>query len=53
MSDTKPAPLKISCTDSDCEQGLHCFKFHSRKMAAGDRGKCRSCGVDRRGRLTP
>ena len=46
MSDTKPPPLKISCTDSDCEQGLHCFKFHSRKMAAGDRGKCRSCGAD-------
>ncbi|HJU19287.1 MAG TPA: DUF4186 family protein [Stellaceae bacterium] len=46
MSDTKPAPLKISCTDSDCEQGLHCFKFHSRKMAASDRGKCRSCGAD-------
>ena len=46
MSDTKPAPLKISCTDSDCEQGLHCFKFHSRRMADGDRGKCRSCGAD-------
>ena len=49
MGDTQPAPLaplKISCTDSDCEQGLHCFKFHSRRMAAGDRGKCRSCGAD-------
>ena len=46
MSDTKPAPLKIGCTDSDCEQGLHCFKFHSQKMAAGNRGKCRSCGAD-------
>lgn len=46
MSDAKPAPLKIRCTDNDCEQGLHCFKFHSRKMAAGDRGKCRCCGAD-------
>lgn len=49
MSNTQPAtlePLKISCTDSDCEEGLHCFKFHSRKMAAGDRGKCRSCGAN-------
>lgn len=46
MSDAKPAPLKISCTDSDCERDLHCFKFHSRKMVAADRGKCRSCGAD-------
>lgn len=39
-------PLKISCTDSDCENGLHCFKFHSRKMKDSDRGACRSCGAD-------
>jgi hypothetical protein len=38
-------PLKITCTSSDCEQGLHCFK-KSRKMAEVDRGKCRSCGAD-------
>ena len=41
----KPAPLKISCTATDCDNNLHCFKTH-RKMAAGDQGKCRQCGAD-------
>lgn len=40
----RPAPLKIKCTDSDCDNDLHCFKA-ARKMAADDRGKCRSCGA--------
>ena len=47
--DDKPAerlkPLKITCTSSDCNNDLHCFR-RSRKMAAVDRGKCRSCGKD-------
>lgn len=38
-------PLKITCTSTDCEQGLHCFK-KSREMAEVDRGKCRACGAD-------
>lgn len=38
-------PLKISCTSSDCENGLHCFK-KSRYMAENERGRCRSCGID-------
>lgn len=41
----KPAPLKISCTDTDCEHDLHCFKA-ARGMAADDRGKCRTCNAD-------
>jgi hypothetical protein len=41
----KPAPLKITCTSTNCEADLHCFKAQ-RKMAAADRGKCRSCGAD-------
>lgn len=41
----KPAPLKITCTSSDCDADLHCFKAH-RKMRAADHGKCRSCGID-------
>jgi hypothetical protein len=41
----KPAPLKISCTATNCGNNLHCFKAH-RKMAVGDRGKCRQCGAD-------
>jgi hypothetical protein len=38
-------PLQISCTSSDCENELHCFK-KSQRMSETDRGKCRSCGAD-------
>lgn len=38
-------PLKVTCTSADCDDNLHCFKFHSRKMKDGDRGTCRYCGV--------
>jgi len=41
----KPAPLKISCTAADCSNELHCFKA-TKKMAEGDRGRCRACGAD-------
>lgn len=36
----------VKCTDSQCDKGLHCFKFHSRKMSADEKGKCRSCKID-------
>lgn len=39
------APLKVTCTMSDCDDNLHCFKFHSRQMKEGDRGTCRHCGA--------
>lgn len=38
-------PLKVTCTMSDCDSDLHCFKFSSRSMAVADKGKCRKCGV--------
>ena len=39
-------PLKISCTSSDCKNGLHCF-LQTQKMAAeGFQGRCRSCGAE-------
>jgi len=38
-------PLKVTCTTTDCESDLHCFKFHSRKMKPSDRGRCRTCGA--------
>ena len=41
----KPSPLKVKCTDADCENNLHCFKKSS-KMTPDEQGKCRSCGVD-------
>lgn len=37
--------LKITCTTSDCERNLHCFK-ETTKMAVEDRGLCRYCGAD-------
>lgn len=50
MSDTPVLttlpPLKVTCTSADCKDDLHCFKFHSRKMKAADRGHCRYCGAD-------
>jgi hypothetical protein len=41
----KPEPLKISCTAADCSNDLHCFKA-TKKMADGDRGRCRACGAN-------
>ena len=41
----KPAPLKIKCTDSDCDNDLHCFKS-ARSMAQHEKGKCRACNAD-------
>ncbi len=41
----KLKPLRITCTSSDCDNNLHCFK-KSREMAESDRGQCRSCGAD-------
>jgi len=37
--------LKISCTSSDCERDLHCFR-EIKRMAPNERGACRYCGVD-------
>lgn len=40
----EPPPLKVKCTDSDCDNDLHCFK-QTRKMAeqGAPAGECRSC----------
>ena len=37
-------PLKIRCTDSDCDNDLHCFKA-TRQMGEEEQGSCRSCGA--------
>jgi len=42
---TKSTPLHITCTQSRCQDNLHCYK-KSRKMSAGEKGKCRLCGID-------
>ncbi|WP_220669707.1 DUF4186 family protein [Paraburkholderia fungorum] len=38
-------PLKVKCTDADCNRELHCFKFLKRTMPETDHGACRYCGV--------
>jgi len=43
----KLTPLKITCTSSACDDGLHCFKQtkrQGRERVSG--GKCRDCGAD-------
>lgn len=45
------APLNISCTRSDCENDLHCFRRSRRKKRQGKTGAvpgaCQSCGEER------
>ncbi len=38
-------PLDITCTSSDCDSNLHCFKFHKSRMTADQKGTCRVCGA--------
>ncbi len=49
MSSTPtPAPLPklaISCTGSDCDNDLHCFRSTKKLREAGLDGACRSCHV--------
>jgi Domain of unknown function (DUF4186) len=39
-------PLKIKCTSTDCDNGLHCFQQNRKKKVADPVGQCRSCGAD-------
>lgn len=36
-------PLGISCTSTDCDNGLHCFRQTVKMRQAGIRGVCREC----------
>lgn len=40
----KLEPLKLSCTRTDCEQGLHCFR-ESKRRAKHPAGSCQECGA--------
>jgi hypothetical protein len=37
--------LPISCTDSDCGSGLHCFRATKEMIAQNKGGSCRACGI--------
>jgi hypothetical protein len=39
-------PLKIKCTSTDCDNGLHCFKQNRKKKVADQFGQCHSCGAE-------
>lgn len=39
-------PLKITCTSTDCTNGLHCFRQTRKLLASSQQGRCRTCGVE-------
>ena len=39
------APLNVKCMQSDCEQGLHCYRSTAKMVRDKTAGRCRSCGV--------
>ena len=38
-------PLKVTCTSSDCDNDLHCFKATRQMVVANEVGACRTCGA--------
>jgi len=38
-------PLKLSCSTSDCENELHCFRETKRLASAHPHGACQACGA--------
>lgn len=38
-------PLKVTCTSSDCDNNLHCFRATRQMKAANQVGACRECGA--------
>jgi hypothetical protein len=39
------APLKVSCTRSDCEHDLHCYLATAKMVKEDTAGRCRACGI--------
>lgn len=39
-------PLGLTCTSTECEQNLHCFRATRKMRKQNEAGKCRSCGVE-------
>ncbi|WP_438023421.1 DUF4186 family protein [Sorangium sp. So ce233] len=48
FDDDELEPLGVTCTSTDCENGLHCFRQKERRHPGALRrgGPCRSCGAD-------
>ena len=45
MSKPKLTPLKLQCSQSDCDNDLHCFR-RSKRESEFEPGQCQSCGAD-------
>ncbi|MDQ3659528.1 MAG: hypothetical protein M3454_00400 [Actinomycetota bacterium] len=41
-----PKPLGLKCTDSDCENGLHCFRQTKKMRRNNIRVVCRVCNAN-------
>jgi hypothetical protein len=39
------APLKVTCTRTDCNNGLHCYLATAKMVREDNAGRCRSCGI--------
>lgn len=39
-------PLKVTCTSSDCDNDLHCFRATKQMVVADEVGACRACGAE-------
>ncbi|MYL65987.1 DUF4186 family protein [Bacillus hwajinpoensis] len=39
-------PIKIKCTDTDCENDLHCFRATNELRDLNRQGECRDCGAN-------
>src|SRR5580704_7794285 len=47
MEKKEKKPLAITCTSSDCGNGLHCFRQAKKRGEAHVAGgRCRECGAD-------
>ena len=46
MAKRELKPLKISCTSTDCDNNLHCFKSTQQMKRRNEQGRCRQCGAD-------
>lgn len=42
---SKLKPLKVTCTSSNCDNGLHCFLATRKMVKENMSGRCRSCGI--------
>lgn len=38
-------PLAITCTSTNCDLNLHCFRMTKKLLAKGPSGRCRTCNV--------